>query len=327
MNWRWLIEQASTAMSTAAESTFTEAAASFGVLTFVVAVFWSYGMVRGHSPAPQYARLTNERGGVLFGRSLMNAGYWFLQPVGRTLFACKLAPNTITTAGLLLALAGSVAIGFGRLGLAGVALLGSALSDALDGMDARFGRNNSEAGAVYDAITDRLEEIVVFLAIAFGARAVPWVAALSIFALVASLMNSYVSAKAEVFRVTIPGGRMRRGERAAWVILGCLLVPLAELVSPFTHLTLSSLPLVSCLAVVAVGTAVSATVRAIALVDALKLHASETNNQPERASESSPFAASKAVAARCARPSFVESTRDAAIHLVAAAHERDFPTR
>jgi CDP-diacylglycerol--glycerol-3-phosphate 3-phosphatidyltransferase len=232
----------------------------------------------------------------------MNVGYWLLQPLGRALQARRVSPNTITTAGLILAVAASAAIVFGRLGLAGVLLLAAALCDALDGMVARLGQSVSAGGAVYDAVTDRVEEILVFSAVAFSARAVPWVAALSVLAMIASLMNSYVSAKAEVYDVEIPGGRMRRGERAAWVILGCLMVPLAELTSPLTHLALSSLPLVICLAVIALGTVTSATVRAVVLVASLGLRA------PRRDARTS-------------------SARPAAVQLLATANKGDLPTR
>lgn len=296
MNWQRWVGEASGAMFLAPGSSFGDVAACVAVLILILAAYGGRGWVRGDA-APQYARVARERGGVLFRRSLMNAGYWLLQPLGRTLHARHVAPNAITTAGLVCATAAGAAIVLGRLGLAGVALLASALCDALDGMVARLGEKTSESGAAFDAIVDRVEEILVYSAIAYGARAVPWVATLSIFAMTASLMNSYVSAKAEVFRVSIPSGRMRRGERAAWVILGCLLVPLTELTSPLTHVALSSLPLVLCLCVVAVGTAVSAMLRAVALLESLRAHhgivesphcregretlvASRTENQP-----------------------------------------------
>lgn len=283
MNWREVLAQVSNAIPSSSQTSFVEVAISFGVLTMVVAAYWSYGIAHDHAAPPSYARLEKERGGVLFRKSLMKVGYWLLQPIGRTLHVRRVAPNTITSAGLVLALAAATAIIFGRLGLAGVALLGAALCDALDGMVARLGNASSESGAAYDAIIDRIQEILVFSAIAVSARAVPWAAALSVCAMVSSLMNSYVSAKAEVFRAEIPSGKMRRGERAAWVVLGCLLVPLAELFNPFMHVSLGTAPLAMSLSVIATCTAVSASARAMALVELLRARAITVDGRDGRA--------------------------------------------
>jgi phosphatidylglycerophosphate synthase len=319
MNWRLFLTQVSDAIPSSSQASFVEVAASFGVLTLVVAAYWSHGIVHNNAPPSSYARLAKERGGVLFRKSLMNVGYWLLQPIGRTLHARRVAPNTITLAGLVLAVAAAVAIIFGRLGLAGVALLGAALCDALDGMVARLANGSSQSGAALDAIVDRIQEIFVFSAIAISARAVPWVAALSVFAMVASLMNSYISAKAEVFRIEIPNGKMRRGERAAWVMLGCLLVPLAELFSPFTHVGLGSAPLAICLCVIAMGTAVSASIRAIALVELLKARATAANGQDGRAEDSNSGSTFNPTTVNASSSWVPKPRSQAAIYLVAGA--------
>jgi CDP-diacylglycerol--glycerol-3-phosphate 3-phosphatidyltransferase len=269
VSFRLLVEQLSQAIAPSPRATLLDVLASLGVLGLVVGTLWAHALAFGEDDAPKYERLAREQGGLLFGKSLMQAGYWLLQPIGRTLQRRGVTPTGITFLGLCFALGAATAILHGRLGLAGLGLLAAALCDALDGMVARLGNNSTPSGAVFDALVDRVEEIVVLAAIALGGRRASWIVALSLAALVASLMNSYVSAKAEVYRVAIPSGRMRRGERSAWLIIGCLLVPLTQALLPLTHLRQAALPLVVCVTVVALGTAVSALRRAIALIRVL----------------------------------------------------------
>jgi phosphatidylglycerophosphate synthase len=252
---------------------------SLGILGLIVIAHATYVKAFGDASAPQFERLRNEEGGLLFGRTLMQAGYWFLQPLLRLLVYLKVAPGSITLMGVVLAFGGSGAILVGRFGVASFLLLSSVLCDVLDGMVARAQNSTSERGAVVDALCDRFEEILVLSAIAVGAYRAWWMVTLSVVALVASLMNSYVSAKAEVYRVCIPFGRMRRGERMAWIILGCSLVPLVQALEPFIGAEVAALPLVVCVGVVALGALVSAFRRGHALVRTLNPGLDEHSRQ------------------------------------------------
>lgn len=282
MSWQLLVNDASRALAVWPQATAMDVAASLSVVGVAVAIIWAYAVAFRDVEAPSYARLEHEQGGVLFGKSVMRAGYWALQPVGRGLQHLNIQPSSITIAGLFCAAIAAVAIVYGMFGLAGCLLLAASLCDALDGMVARLGNESSESGAALDAIVDRLQEILVLSAFAFAGRRVSWVIALSIAALLACLMNSYVSAKAEVYRVQIPSGRMRRGERSTWIILGCLLVPLAQVLMLPTIRNLGVLPLILALLAVAVGTAVSAAVRAVALVTSLQTRSAIPEVQCER---------------------------------------------
>ena len=103
-------------------------------------------------------------------QGFMQVGYWAIQPIGKLLVRFRVSPNSVTVAGFLFSSAAAIAILYGRLGFAGLALLLSALCDVLDGMVARLGRGNSESGAVFDAILDRCSEIVLFLGLAIAGR-------------------------------------------------------------------------------------------------------------------------------------------------------------
>ncbi len=240
-----------------------------GILGLVVIAHATYVKAFRDTEAPQFERLRSEEGGLLFGIRLMQAGYWFLQPLSRLLVRLEVAPRSITLTGVALAMGGSGTILVGRFGVASLLLLSSVLCDVLDGMVARAQKSTSERGAVLDALCDRLEEILVLSAIAIGAHRAWWMVTLSVVALVGSLMNSYVSAKAEAYRVNIPGGRMRRGERMAWIILGCSLVPFAQALGTFLGTDVAALPLVACISVVALGSVASAFRRGHCLVRTL----------------------------------------------------------
>jgi CDP-diacylglycerol--glycerol-3-phosphate 3-phosphatidyltransferase len=103
----------------------------------------------------------------------------------------------------------------------------ASLGDALDGRIARATQTASPGGALFDSTVDRYEELFILggLAYFFRARAVMLVIVL--FAIAGSFMVSYGSAKAEALGVPVPGGIMRRTERAVVVCAGIALVPVA----------------------------------------------------------------------------------------------------
>jgi len=232
------------------------------LLLLVVQVLLSRGR-RG----PTFERLLRAGSGVLLTRGVMQAGYEALQPLGRFLLARRVSPNTISLVGAGLASLGGLAIAARSFGLAGAGLLMAALCDALDGLVARLGEGGTRAGAVLDAVLDRLAEIVVFAAVAFAFRDSPGYAMVALFALVASLMNSYVSAKAERYEITVPDGSMRRGERSAWVIVGCLSSALLRL-TPWSEAAI--VPLLVATGAIAVGSSLSVVTRGRALLQALE---------------------------------------------------------
>lgn len=141
-------------------------------------------------------------------------------PVARALIKAGVHPNTITTVGTLVIVAGGVAFGMGRVQLAGFLLLFSGLFDILDGQVARQGGKTTTFGAFYDSTLDRVGESAIFtgLAIHFLRGGVPperVVAAVlaAMVGLAASLLVSYTRARAEGLGIECKVGFAARAER------------------------------------------------------------------------------------------------------------------
>ena len=190
------------------------------------------------------------------GRALLARA---LHPLVRALVAAHVSPNAITAASLVAGGVAGASVATGHLGLGAGALVAASLGDALDGLVARQSGTASVAGALFDSAVDRYEEAMVLSGLAFLFRASPVLFALSLLALVGSFMVSYGSAKAEALRVPVPGGVMRRAERAACMCLGLALTPGAEVLVRQHALapSLSYLPVAVALGVVAVASNVS----------------------------------------------------------------------
>ncbi|MDF1597529.1 MAG: CDP-alcohol phosphatidyltransferase family protein [Acidimicrobiia bacterium] len=144
----------------------------------------------------------------------------YLDPIGRVLVAAGFTPMAVTIVGLSLVVGGSVVVGFSHFVLgASMALLGSAL-DGLDGTVARLSGKASKRGAFLDSVSDRLGETAMWAGLAFAVshnalatsdNAV--LALLCVLNLGASLLVSYLRARAESVGADGRGGLMGRAER------------------------------------------------------------------------------------------------------------------
>jgi archaetidylinositol phosphate synthase len=127
-----------------------------------------------------------------------------------------LTPNSVTTVGFLLTLVASLLYSTGLatvwLALAAVlALLVGAYFDAIDGAIARRYHLISKLGGILDSVLDRIGEIALYAGLYIGGLVPGW---LSLFALSASLMVSYVRARVDVEGVKLKGvGLAERPER------------------------------------------------------------------------------------------------------------------
>lgn len=143
----------------------------------------------------------------------------YLDPIARVLVAARFTPMVVTIVGLLLVISGAVLIGFSHYILgASIAALGSAL-DGLDGAVARVAGKASRRGAFVDSVSDRLGETAMWAGLAFAVSedvsfsddAV--LALLCVLNLGASLLVSYLRARAESVGADGRGGLMGRAER------------------------------------------------------------------------------------------------------------------
>jgi CDP-diacylglycerol--glycerol-3-phosphate 3-phosphatidyltransferase len=143
----------------------------------------------------------------------------YLDPIARVLVAARFTPMVVTIVGLLLVVGGALLVGFSHYILgASIAALGSAL-DGLDGAVARLAGKASRRGAFVDSVSDRLGETAMWAGLAFAVSedvsfsddAV--LALLCVLNLGASLLVSYLRARAESVGADGRGGLMGRAER------------------------------------------------------------------------------------------------------------------
>jgi len=126
----------------------------------------------------------------------------------------------------LLSLAGNVIVAWllttGRYFLPGILLLPAGLFDIFDGGLARVRGEASAKGALLDAVNDRISDAVVFGALFFAliADGRDGAAALTLSALVVSLLVSHVRAEGEAAGQDMSGGMFQRLERYLALMIG-----------------------------------------------------------------------------------------------------------
>lgn len=147
-----------------------------------------------------------------------------LAPVVRVFVALGITPNMITVAGLLGSIAAALAIADGRLVLGGILLLVFGGLDMFDGAVARATGKASDFGALFDSVIDRLSEAVVLGGILLYEldRGNQEEAVLVFWAVVGSILVSYVRARAEGLGLSMTSGLFTRPERV--VLTGAALI-------------------------------------------------------------------------------------------------------
>lgn len=154
------------------------------------------------------------RTSALLPQPVVDAALRVIDGLARPLVARGVTANAVTLGSLALAAAAGGCLAVGWFGWGAVAGSVAALGDALDGAIARRTRASSAAGALLDASADRYGEFLLLGGLAIHFRDHVAALALTLGAMVGSFMVSYGSAKAEAMRVPVPGGLMRRPERA-----------------------------------------------------------------------------------------------------------------
>jgi CDP-diacylglycerol---glycerol-3-phosphate 3-phosphatidyltransferase len=142
-------------------------------------------------------------------------GAIILRPLADFLARLGVHPNTITLFGMLLQVGVGVVFGLGYLTLGGWLLLVVSPVDALDGLLARTLGKQSRFGAFLDSTFDRISDAALILGLTahYMQRGNFLNVALLLVALVASLMVSYVRARAEALGFACKGGLLTRMER------------------------------------------------------------------------------------------------------------------
>ncbi|MFM8303607.1 MAG: CDP-alcohol phosphatidyltransferase family protein [Actinomycetota bacterium] len=164
-----------------------------------------------------------------------------LDPVGKALFRAGISADVLTVVGLVIAAASAVAIATGHLllGFFGVVLTG--LPDLLDGSVARHSGKAGPRGALFDSVSDRVSDALLFGGVAWyladEGRYLP-VLVLAVLAL--SMVITYEHARAESLGFSARGGLMERAERMVLLAVGLLfavLVPVMWIMLVLTAVT------------------------------------------------------------------------------------------
>ncbi len=145
-------------------------------------------------------------------------------PVGRMLLRLHLRPNHLTVCGLGVSLVTAVAFASGRVRTAGVLLVLAGLFDAFDGSLARASGQVTPFGAFLDSVIDRYSDLVVMLGIVllFVRAGSGRGTAVTMVALVGTIMVSYTKARAESIGISCNVGFMERPERMICLIVGAV---------------------------------------------------------------------------------------------------------
>lgn len=198
----------------------------YGMLVLAVFAAAAYGvrvMVWGVARSERVAKIG---GTALVGQELMDWTYWAMSPIVRGLTAMRITPNMLTWTACILGFGAGIALALGWFGLATALATWSTLGDILDGQVARMTNTGSDRGELLDAAVDRYTEFAFLGGLVIFYRTQVWLMVLTLFALCASFMISYTSAKAEALQVNAPRGLMRRHERATYLITGAGLTAL-----------------------------------------------------------------------------------------------------
>jgi len=147
------------------------------------------------------------------------------QPIVNLLARTPLTPNALTWLGFCITIGAAALIVTEHLLAAGIIVLVAGLFDMLDGALARVTNRVTRFGGILDSTLDRLSEAILLLGLlAVFARGGEVAESLLVgFALLGSLMVSYIRARMEGLGIECKAGLFTRPERVIVLALGLLL--------------------------------------------------------------------------------------------------------
>ncbi|EYF00586.1 CDP-alcohol phosphatidyltransferase family protein [Chondromyces apiculatus] len=201
-------------------------------LLLCTAILVGYRIRLSLAGRPDMPRLGSSPGSVILPGWVVEAFYWSFHAPARLLVRLGVDPDVLTYLSLVLSLASAPLLAFGHFEPAAAVLIVGALLDALDGMVARARGRASPAGAVLDSCLDRIADAAPLAGLALFYRHHAPALAVILLALVASSLVSYARAKADIYRLTLPAGVMRRHERLGYLIAALIVAPLWPTLGP-----------------------------------------------------------------------------------------------
>ncbi len=277
-------------MASIADLQWIYTAVLLGLVALIAGAYLVRVVLKGRA---HFDRVDKQGASALLSKEMMEAFYWFLQPLGKFLVYCRITPNGVSWASLAFGLIAGLCLAFGHFGSGAAFACVSAVMDSLDGLVARMSGTASDAGEVLDAAVDRYAEFMFLGGLLIYYREIPVLMVLTLAAMIGSFMVSYSTAKAEALHVSPPKGSMRRPERAMYLIIGAALSPVTI---PWWEVTREfpvaiGHPMVAALTLVAVLSNVSAVERLIAVAKAMR-------EREAQAAEAKRLAAEAAISAR-----------------------------
>lgn len=242
--------------------------AGASILVFSALISTAYGIRLGLKGPAHFSRVERQGGSILLAKSVMEMGYWALQPFLKLLVKLRIKPDHISWMSLVTGLAAGVCLGFELYGLGALVAIIAGVFDCMDGMLARELDEISLAGGLLDSSLDRYVEFALMGGLAIAYRHSPLVLAITLLAILGSFMVSYSTAKADQYAFTPPRGAMRRSERMVYLLLGTTIS--AMLGSQHEY---QPLPVVASLTVIAVFGNHAAIIRLSALRKELRTRA------------------------------------------------------
>lgn len=160
--------------------------------------------------------------------------YVIINPVIKGMIKIGFTPNLVTTTGFVLNLVAAGMFLYAAneftdntaiVGWSGGVILFAGLFDMMDGRLARMGNMSSKFGALWDSTLDRYSELFTLFGVAMYLILNGWIISgiVTFFAMVGSMMVSYVRARAEGLGIECKVGLMQRPERVVLTSLGAIL--------------------------------------------------------------------------------------------------------
>jgi CDP-diacylglycerol--glycerol-3-phosphate 3-phosphatidyltransferase len=204
------------------------------LLAYMALVTATYG-VFALLPARAPNKRLDGHGGVMLSRGIMEVAYKLFDPLIDLLLALRITPNMVTAFSLFPAFFSAICVAGGHFGLGALLATFSGFCDMVDGILARRYNSMSDVGELFDAAMDRYVEFFLLAGLTYYFRNHAVTEVVCLGAILGSFMVSYATAKAEALGVPPPSGAMRRAERAVYLILGCVLVPVWARFMPEPH--------------------------------------------------------------------------------------------
>lgn len=165
--------------------------------------------------------------------------YVIINPVIKGMIKIGFTPNLVTTTGFVLNLVAAGMFLYAAneftdstaiVGWSGGVILFAGLFDMMDGRLARMGNMSSKFGALWDSTLDRYSELFTLFGVAMYLILNGWIISgiVTFFAMVGSVMVSYVRARAEGLGIECKVGLMQRPERVVLTSLGAILCGIFE---------------------------------------------------------------------------------------------------